>query len=65
MTEERTDAELLSPCSDAHCIMAEKPRRGMCTQGGCRHLQERGPELYSLLRAMAAEILRLRKAVER
>ena len=50
----------LTPCSDAHCILAEQPRRGMCTQGGCQHLKARGPEVTRLLRALAAEVRRLR-----
>ena len=54
--------EILSPCSDAHCIMRDpnKPKRGMFTQGGCQHLKTRGPETNKLLRAMSTEIHFLR-----
>lgn len=63
MQEEEKD--LLQPCSAAHCIMApERPRKGMYTQGGCRHLKFRGPELNKFLRTMANEIHRLRAAKE-
>lgn len=57
--------DILAPCSDAHCILAEQPRVGMHTQGGCRHLKEHGGQLNLLLRTMGTEILRLRAEVDR
>jgi hypothetical protein len=48
----------LTPCSDAACIMDPvRPRKGMHTNGGCQHLKDTSP---GLLRAMAAELHRLR-----
>lgn len=46
-------ADPLEPCADAHCILAEKPRKGMHTNGGCQHLKFRGPEQTIFLMYLA------------
>lgn len=51
----------LAPCSDAHCILAEQPREGQHTNGGCQHLKERGPALTILMMEMGSTIVRLQK----
>ena len=52
----------VTDCLDHSCILRDKAKpAGQRTQGGCRHLKERGPELNKQLRAMGAEIVRLRQ----
>lgn len=64
--EEPTDYERYTErCSDGNCILRDREKpEGTRTNGGCRHLKERGPQLNAQLRAMAAEIVRLRRMVQ-
>ena len=57
-----TANEVMEPCSDRNCILLDltKPRGGMHTNGGCEHLGNGRPGTLALLRAMGAEIVRLR-----
>lgn len=51
-------------CSDRHCILRDPTKpMGMRTNGACRHLRETGPAANAQLRAMGAEIVRLRRAL--
>jgi hypothetical protein len=44
--------------------MLAGPRGGMATNGGCEHVQRNSAERIALMRAMGAEIARLRAEVE-
>lgn len=51
-------------CSDRHCILRDPTKpMGMRTNGGCQHLKRQGPEANAQIRAMGAEIVRLRQAL--
>lgn len=51
-------------CSDGGCILRDRSQPGgMRTNGGCQHLKRQGPEGNAQLRAMGAEIVRLRRAL--
>lgn len=56
-----TDDENLTPCGDVSCILRDRARGGVGTNGGCQHLKARGPQLNALLRALGAEVVRLRR----
>lgn len=51
-------------CSDSGCVLRDHAKpKGQRTNGGCRHLKERGPALTHQIMAMGAEIVRLRAEV--
>lgn len=49
-------------CGDHSCILRDRTKPdGMRTQGGCAHYKHAGPEANAQLRALGAEIVRLRR----
>lgn len=55
----------LTDCGDHSCIFRDPSKpSGMRTQGGCQHLKLDHLETRRLFRAMAQEIVRLRKMTQ-
>lgn len=59
-------SDYITDCSDCGCILRDHAKpKGQRTNGGCRHLKERGPEATKQLMALGAEIVRLRRELAR
>lgn len=53
--------QYITDCGDGSCVLRDRSKpSGMHTNGGCQHLKRSGPEANAQLRALGAEIVRLR-----